>query len=578
MATPKPPRGPNPQSAEWFKALQASKAHAGSGADLEAALPPLKGLPSLKKAGPVPMPTPAPLLLPAEIPSLPGRAVHVPNETPVPVWTEESTFQPLPPSATDPSVAGLQATPLGFLPSVLSEFRGRIGQYQILDLLGEGGMGVVYKAEDVYLKRLVALKVMKPHITQDDTAWKLFLNEAQATAALDSPRIATVYNVGEEIETGTMYLAMELLKGESLESRLQRGNLPLGEALCIVREAALGLAVAHEEGFYHRDIKPANLWLTGVSKDNKGSATFNRVHEAVTGVPAGYSFQGVKLLDFGLVQRAIDGNGQLRRGTVLGTPAYMAPEQAKGELGDARSDLYSLGVLLFRLVAGELPFKGNNALETITALASQKAPALTKYRPNLPPSLVELVAHLLSRDPELRPDHATEVAENIELIEKDLASPPRKPTRPRRRKALAGVLLLLAAACSVGWFTWRDRSDKNANSAAIPASDSAGGIFAPHQVTLRVGERLTVDVLGGSIENASNGMFYIYASDPQLLDEKFRLAIPAGLVKAMMDRGMFRPDTVVGETIRVRGTVTREGNTSEILIHEASQIHKRPKS
>ena len=193
-----------------------------------------------------------------------------------------------------------------------ANFRGQIGKYQIKDLIGEGGMGLVFKPEDIYLRRTVALKVMKPHVSSDNVAWKMFLNEARATAALQNPRIATVWEVDEV--AGTMYLAMELLKGESLEARLQRGRLPLTEALGVVREAALGLEVAHETGFFHRDIKPANLWLTGLVDAGKSSETLQRCRQEVTGEAAASRVQGVKLLDFGLVRMERDSNGQMRRG------------------------------------------------------------------------------------------------------------------------------------------------------------------------------------------------------------------------------------------------------------------------
>src|SRR5262249_18326844 len=153
----------------------------------------------------------------------------------------------------------------------------------------------------------------------------------------------TVYEVNEK--RGTMYLAMELLKGESLEARLERGPLSVAEALVVIREAALGLAVAHVEGIYHRDVKPANLWLTGPVGGDKPSDILRQIRSNVAAEIGDSRVLGVKLLDFGLVRMERDSNGQMRRGNVVGTPAYMAPEQAMGEMGDARSDLFSLGVV-----------------------------------------------------------------------------------------------------------------------------------------------------------------------------------------------------------------------------------------
>src|SRR5262249_43219889 len=152
---------------------------------------------------------------------------------------------------------------------------------------------------------------------------------------------------------------------------------------------------------------------------NKGSATIDRVREEVTGEGPASHFFGVKLLDFGLVRMERDSTGQLRRGMVVGTPAYMAPEQAKGEMGDARSDLYSLGVVLFRLVTGHLPFKGNSTMELLTALATQTPPLLSAYKATVPRSLVELTDRLLSKDSAGRPRSAADVAEAITRIEEE---------------------------------------------------------------------------------------------------------------------------------------------------------------
>src|SRR5262245_32059615 len=270
MPTPaKPSPTDPPPGADWLNLSQVLSPVPKPEGD--PALPPLVGPKRPGPATPTPVPTPPPL------------SKKEAKDTPPPIWTEESIYVPPPPAApkTEPVARPVEdILPPPSSTQISCDFRGQIGQYQVRSLIGEGGMGLVFKAHDIYLRRKVALKVMKPHVSNDDAAWKMFLNEAQATAALQNPRIATVYQVGEE--NGTMYLAMELLTGESLEARIQRGPVPLAEALVIVREAALGLAVAHETGFYHRDVKPANLWLTGPVNVNKSSDVLRKVRQDVT--------------------------------------------------------------------------------------------------------------------------------------------------------------------------------------------------------------------------------------------------------------------------------------------------------
>src|SRR5262245_5935304 len=208
------------------------------------------------------------------------------------------------------------------LPDELSKFLapperpdqlGRLGPYRILAVLGRGGMGVVLRAHDPALDRLVALKVMLPGMATVPTARERFLREAKAAAALKHPHVVTIFQVGED--RGAPFLAMELLEGEPLDDRIRReGRLPLAEVLRIGRETALGLAAAHARGLVHRDIKPANLWLEG---------------------PTGH----VKVLDFGLARATADQVHLTQLDMIVGTPAYMAPEQAEGKPLDPRCDL-----------------------------------------------------------------------------------------------------------------------------------------------------------------------------------------------------------------------------------------------
>jgi serine/threonine protein kinase len=285
---------------------------------------------------------------------------------------------------------------------------GRLGPYRILKMLGTGGMGVVFQAEDVPLQRLVALKVLLPTLAASPSARQRFLREAQTAAALAHDHIIPIYQVGEH--RGLPYLAMPFLEGEPLDCRLRReGRLPLVEVLRIGRETAEGLAAAHERGLVHRDIKPANLWLEG----ERGR---------------------VKIVDFGLALSTTRETRLTQVGAIVGTPAYMAPEQAEGNPVDARADLFSLGCVLYRLSTGELPFKGETTIATLVAVATEPPRPLHRLNPRLPTPLTDLIMQLLAKRPTDRPRSAYAVAEALAAIERDLAP---GVSRPRSHPAAA---------------------------------------------------------------------------------------------------------------------------------------------
>jgi serine/threonine protein kinase len=272
---------------------------------------------------------------------------------------------------------------------------GMFGTYRILDVLGRGGMGIVFLAEESVLKRHVAVKVMLPHVSNDPVSKDRFLREAQAMAAVVSDHVVSIHQVGEI--DGLPFLEMPLLKGESLRDRLEKSSarLTLKEVCRLGQEIAAGLAKAHELGLVHRDVKPDNIWL-----------------EERTG--------RVKILDFGLA-RAADESELTQSGTILGTPAYMSPEQAEGNQADHRTDLFSLGSLLYRCASGEQPFAGTSPASILLKVV-QANPAPLHEVAELPRAADNLIMQLLSKNPSDRPQSAGEVADRFAQIGLQLES------------------------------------------------------------------------------------------------------------------------------------------------------------
>jgi serine/threonine protein kinase len=274
---------------------------------------------------------------------------------------------------------------------------GRLGDYRVLKVLGVGGMGMVFKGEDIRLGRLVALKVMRPGIAAKPDAKARFLREAKATASLSHDHIVQIYQVGEH--DGVPFIAMQYLAGESLETRLKRvGKLPDAEVIRIGKEVALGLAAAHEAGMIHRDIKPDNVWME-LKTDR------------------------AKILDFGLVRDDHSDQGLTQSGTILGTPRYMAPEQVAGDKVDHRSDLFSLGSMLYHLAAGRPAFIAPTIPSLLYAIAHSTPQPLADSSPQTNPALADLIMRLLSKSPEHRPQSAAEVAKQFARIESAMKLP-----------------------------------------------------------------------------------------------------------------------------------------------------------
>ncbi len=311
---------------------------------------------------------------------------------------------------------------------------GRLANFAVTRLLGRGGMGAVFAADDLLVRRKVALKVMRPELTARLEARAQFLREAQTAGGLEHDHVIPVYQVAED--NGVWFIAMPLLKGEALDERLKReGRLPIPAVLKLGRETAEGLAAAHAQGLVHRDIKPGNLWLEGTDASD------------------GAGFRRIKILDFGLARAVQDDQHLTGEGGMVGTPAYMAPEQAGGEEVDHRTDLFSLGAVLYRCCAGELPFHGPNTMAVLSALANKTPIPVGEKNPAVPAALADLIMRLLAKAPGDRPQSAEEVAESLRRIEQGHATvtaPAAPGPTPRRRRRVSALTLFVAALVGLG--------------------------------------------------------------------------------------------------------------------------------
>jgi len=304
---------------------------------------------------------------------------------------------------------------------------GTVSHYRIVGKLGGGGMGVVYKAEDIRLQRFVALKFLSDELAGDPEALNRFRREARATSALNHPNICTLHDIGEA--EGQPYLVMECLEGETLGERLLRGKLPLPELLDLGMQVADALDAAHSHGIVHRDVKPANVFIT-----KRGQA---------------------KVMDFGLakVNRAIGDDEETapmvtELGVAMGTVAYMSPEQARGEPLDARTDLFSFGGMLYEMAAGVRPFRGASTALVFEAILNRDPVAVTELRPELPGKLDEIIRRLLVKDRDTRMQTAAELLAELKGLKTEPASAVQVPAaaRPSRKRLVAGIAAVAVVA------------------------------------------------------------------------------------------------------------------------------------
>jgi eukaryotic-like serine/threonine-protein kinase len=334
----------------------------------------------------------------------------------------------------------------------------KLGRYSIIEPLGAGGMGVVYRARDEKLERVVAIKLLTPGVFTGDEARRRFHKEALALAKLSHAHIAAVYDVGEQ--TGVDYIVMECVPGESLAAKIKAGPLTVKDASSIVLQIAEALEEAHEQGVVHRDLKPANVMVTA-----KGQA---------------------KVLDFGLakllaVARDPTVSVAETRG-LIGTPLYMSPEQAQEQNLDARTDLWNLGVIYYELLTGRAPFRADSSIAVLRAITDEAPVPLRQLRPDVPPLCEQIVSHALEKNPDRRYQSAAEIVRDTSELLSGLSTTSlnqEKPAKPsnRRLSVAVAVAILLAITASL-WLYYRSSRKHWAREEAIP---QAKGLLAQNK-------------------------------------------------------------------------------------------------
>jgi len=331
----------------------------------------------------------------------------------------------------------------------------KLGPYEIIEPLGHGGMGEVYRARDARLQRQVAIKTVASGALSDPQSLERFDREARAVAALSHPNILAIYDVGSH--DGVPYLAVELLEGETLRSRIGTSPLPLSTVLEYAVQIARGLAAAHDRGIVHRDLKPENIFVT---RDGQ-----------------------TKLLDFGLATESTWQSGddptriQTEHGMILGTAGYMSPEQARGDRADARSDIFSFGCVLFEMLCGRRAFTGDSRIETLHAILKVHPPDVASVRADVPPALDRVVRRCLEKAPESRFQTARDLVFALETLTHGFEQRTRSASSAQTLRSgtswAKAVILAGIVVAGAGVFWWTARRDRPAQESThtAPAAD-----------------------------------------------------------------------------------------------------------
>jgi formylglycine-generating enzyme required for sulfatase activity/dienelactone hydrolase len=348
----------------------------------------------------------------------------------------------------------------------------RLAHYELLEKLGEGGMGALWRARDTRLNRMVAIKLLRDGRASDPEMAQRLVQEARAACQLNDPHIVTIFEVDDS--PGREFIAMEFVDGEPLSARLSRGPLPIAEVARIAVEAAEGLAAAHSAGIVHRDLKPSNVMLSTTGR--------------------------VKILDFGLAKVAaakagdstdslptLEAAPRTRTGAILGTPAYMSPEQAEGRKLDARSDVFSFGVMLYELLTGRRPFRGETDIALLASILRDEPEPVENLRPDTPPALPRILARCLQKKPEDRYEGADALLRDLRACREALAAPVAPPFW--HRPAVLGVVAVLLVALAAAGLAWqrlaRERAARG-QLAQVETVRETQGHFAAYELARQV--------------------------------------------------------------------------------------------